>query len=92
VYNAGPPEPISIRDLVEKIANTMHMPFEKLCEVTGDRLGQDGQYWLDSGAIHRDVGWQPATTLEEGLKEMVEWGQRYLDVLRTVPMTYILRV
>jgi len=32
------------------------MPFEKLCEMAPDRLGQDSRYWLDSGAIKRDLG------------------------------------
>lgn len=91
VYNAGPPEPISIRDLVAKVADAMNMPFEQLCEVTEDRLGQDSQYWLDSSAIKRDVGWEPQISLEAGIEEMVEWGKKYLDYLRTVPTGYVLR-
>ena len=55
------------------------MPFEQLCEVTGDRLGQDSRYWLDSSAIKRDVGWEPQIGWEEGLTEMVDWGSKYLD-------------
>lgn len=91
VYNAGPPEPISIRDLVAKVAEAMNMSFEELCEVSGERLGQDSQYWLDSSAIKRDVGWEPQISLEEGIEEMVEWGKKYLDYLRTVPTGYVLR-
>src|SRR5919199_2769874 len=91
VYNAGPPEPISIRDLVAKVAEAMNMPFEQLCEVTEERLGQDSQYWLDSSAIKRDVGWEPQISLEAGLEEMVAWGRKYLDYLRTVPTGYVLR-
>src|SRR2546423_10026997 len=91
VYNAGPPAPISIRDLVAKVAEAMNMPFEQLCEVTEDRLGQDSQYWLDSSAIKRDVGWEPQISLEEGIEEMVEWGKKYLDYLRTVSTGYVLR-
>jgi dTDP-glucose 4,6-dehydratase len=91
VYNAGPPEPISIRDLVATVAQVMGIPFENLCEVTGDRLGQDSQYWLDSSAIRRDTGWEPEIDLETGIREMVEWGRKYLDVLRTWPTDYVLR-
>ncbi len=91
VYNAGPPLPISIRDLVAKTADALNMPFEQLCEITDDRLGQDGQYWLDSSAIKRDVGWEAQISLEEGLKEMVDWGRKYLDQIRHVPTNYILR-
>ncbi len=54
------------------------MPFEQLCEVTGDRLGQDSRYWLDSSAIKRDVGWEPQIGWDEGLAEMVAWGRQVL--------------
>lgn len=91
VYNAGPQMPISIRELVEKTADALEMPFDQLCTVTGDRLGQDGQYWLDSSAIKKDVGWEQEISLEEGLKEMVAWGKEYLDQLKEWPQTYTLR-
>jgi dTDP-glucose 4,6-dehydratase len=91
VYNAGPPKPISIRALIETVARVMRIPFEDLCEVTGDRLGQDARYWLDSSAIKRDVGWEPKIGLEEGIAEMVEWGRTYLGQLRDWPTDYTLR-
>ena len=91
VYNAGPPRPISIRHLVEKVAEALEMPFEQLCEMTPDRLGQDSRYWLDSSAIKRDVGWEPEISLEEGLREMVAWGRRYLPQIADVPTDYVLR-
>jgi dTDP-glucose 4,6-dehydratase len=91
VYNAGPAEPISIRALVEEVARALEIPFEQLCEVTGERLGQDSRYWLDSRAIKRDVGWEPQVSLEAGIKEMVAWGRDHLDYLRTVSPEYVLR-
>ncbi len=91
VYNAGPKEPTSIRRVVELTAQALGMPFEQLCEVTGDRLGQDSRYWLDSSAIRKDVGWEPQIGWEEGLKEMADWGRRYIDQLRDWPMDYVLR-
>src|ERR1043166_9958864 len=59
IYNAGPKEPTSIRRVVELTAQALGIPFEQLCEMTEDRLGQDSRYWLDSRAIKRDVGWEP---------------------------------
>jgi dTDP-glucose 4,6-dehydratase len=91
VYNAGPAEPTSIRRVVELTAQALGMPFEQLCEVTEDRLGQDSRYWLDSSAIKRDVGWEPQITWEQGLREMVDWGRKYIDQLRDWPMDYVLR-
>jgi len=91
VYNAGPAEPTSIRRVVELTAEALGLPFEELCEVTGDRLGQDARYWLDSSAIKADVGWQADTDWSEGLGEMVDWGRKYLDVLKDWPTDYVLR-
>jgi dTDP-glucose 4,6-dehydratase len=91
VYNVGPLQPISIRALVEKTATALGMKFEELCEITGDRLGQDSRYWLDSSAIKREIGWEPQISIEEGLAEMVAWGRKYVDELRDWPMDYTLR-
>jgi dTDP-glucose 4,6-dehydratase len=91
VYNAGPKDPTSIRRVVELTAQALGMPFEQLCEMTEDRLGQDSRYWLDSSAIKKDVGWEPEISWEEGLDEMVVWGRKYIDQLRDWPMDYVLR-
>jgi dTDP-glucose 4,6-dehydratase len=91
IYNAGPPEPTSIRRVVELTAQALGIPFEQLAEVTGDRLGQDSRYWLDSSAIKREVGWEPQIGWEEGLDEMVAWGRKYFDTLKDWPTDYTLR-
>jgi len=91
IYNAGPATPTSIREVVERCAKALGMPFEKLCQVTEDRLGQDSRYWLNSSAIRKDIGWQPEIGWDEGLAEMVAWGKKYLEQIRDWPTDYVLR-
>lgn len=91
IYNVGPPEPTSIRRVVELVAEALGTPFEQLCDVVEDRLGQDSRYWLDSSAVKRDVGWEAQIGWTEGLGEMVAWGRKYLDQLRDWRMDYVLR-
>ena len=91
VYNVGPKEPTSIRRVVELCAEAVGVPFDELCEVTGDRLGQDSRYWLDSSAIKRDLGWEPQIHWEQGLAEMVDWARSNLDELKRAPRDYTLR-
>ncbi len=91
VFNAGPLNPTSIREVVERCAGALDIPFEDLCEVTEDRLGQDSRYWLDSTALKNATGWEPEVDWDEGLAEMVEWGRRYLDDIRDWPTDYTLR-
>jgi dTDP-glucose 4,6-dehydratase len=91
IYNAGPARPTSIREVVEHCARALDIPFDQLCAVTPDRLGQDSRYWLDSSRIRKDVGWQPEIGWQEGLTEMVEWGRRYITDIRGWPTDYVLR-
>jgi dTDP-glucose 4,6-dehydratase len=91
IYNAGPALPTSIREVVERTAKALGMPFEQLCEMSGDRLGQDSRYWLDSSAIKKDIGWEPQIGWDEGLDEMVAWGRKYWDDIKDMPTDYVLR-
>jgi len=81
---------VSIRELAEGIAKIIGIPFDKLVEMAPGRPGEDAQYWLDSSAIRRDVGWESQIGLTEGLTEMVEWGRQYLDALKSAPIEYTL--
>jgi dTDP-glucose 4,6-dehydratase len=90
-YNAGPAVPTSIREVVERVARAIDIPFGQLCEVTADRLGQDSRYWLDSSAIKRDAGWEAEIGWDQGLAEMVAWGRRYWDEIKDLPTDYVLR-
>ncbi|OGV29515.1 MAG: dTDP-glucose 4,6-dehydratase [Legionellales bacterium RIFCSPHIGHO2_12_FULL_35_11] len=91
IYNAGPNEPTSIRRVVELCASALNMSFNALCEITGDRLGQDSRYWLDSSAIKRDVGWEPEISWKQGLSEMVDWTDKYLEQLKLCSTDYVMR-
>ena len=91
VYNAGPADPTSIREVVERCAGALDMPFEDLCEMSEDRLGQDSRYWLNSTAIKDTVGWECQIGWDEGLAEMVDWGRKYLDQIKDAKVDYELR-
>ena len=49
---------------------------EKLIRFVTDRPGHDRRYAINAGKILRELGWQPAETLESGLRTTVDW---YLD-------------
>jgi len=91
IYNAGPEMPTSIREVVERTAKALGMDFDSLCEITGDRLGQDSRYWLNSKKIYTDVGWKQEIGWDQGLGEMVDWGRKYLDQIRDISPEYVMR-
>src|SRR3546814_12434047 len=69
VFNAGPPAATSIREVVERCAGALGVPFDELCEVTGDRPGQDSRYWPDSTAIPGTFGWEQTDGWYQGRAE-----------------------
>lgn len=49
---------------------------EKLIKFVKDRPGHDKRYAIDASKIHKELGWSPSVTFEEGLKRTIDW---YLD-------------
>jgi len=91
IYNAGPKDPTSIREVVKLCAKALGKEFDEVCEEVPDRLGQDAKYWLNSDSIYKDTGWKQEIFWEEGLNEMVDWGKKYKEFLKNYSMDYILR-
>ncbi len=92
IYNAGPAQPTSIREVVERTRQRAWASRSRTsCEMSADRLGQDLRYWLDSiRRSKRDIGWEPRTGWDEGLADMVAWGRKYADEIRDWPTEYVL--
>jgi dTDP-glucose 4,6-dehydratase len=38
-----------------------------------DRPGHDRRYTLNSGKISRELNWKPVISLDQGLRQTVEW-------------------
>jgi len=81
-------EPISIRALVERICERGGVPFSAVVEESGERLGKDQSYLLDSTSIREAFGWNDQVSLEEGLSDTLAWVDDHLDQLKTLPWTY----
>lgn len=80
IYNCGADEPELIRNVVSICANVCGVKLTDLVELTADRVGQDGRYWLDSSKL-KALGWKQKTTIQEGIEEMVAWIRKYPELL-----------
>lgn len=89
IYHIATQSTVSIRALVEKICQLMDYPFEKLCQVSEDRLGKDSAYLLDSTKIRAELGWQDNIDLEQGLEQTINWLKTNYKVLQAQPSEYI---
>ena len=84
VYNVGGNCERTNLDVVRAICRTLdeflpasvHRPHEKLITFVQDRPGHDRRYAIDSSKIKRELGWEPAVSFEQGLRQTVRW---YLD-------------
>ena len=80
---------VTIRTLVEMICARLGARFDDCVEITGERLGKDAAYRLDSGKLRREVGWAERISLEQGIDETIRWVETFFDELRTQPMNYV---
>jgi len=71
VYNIGGGNERTNIDIVRMILRELGKP-ESLIEFVKDRPGHDRRYSLDCAKIKK-LGWKPRITLEEGVRQTVDW-------------------
>lgn len=89
VYNCGPALPNPIASVVNVCAQACGVTFSDLVEITGERMGQDGRYWLDSAKL-RALGWRQQVNLLAGVADMVAWVRENPSIL-DMPTTWEVR-
>ncbi|EYE88788.1 NAD-dependent dehydratase [Fervidicella metallireducens AeB] len=85
VINAGSNYEISIADLVKKIINIIGREVEIVCDEERIRpeKSEVNRLWADNTKIKDLTGWLPRYTLDEGLKETIEWLKNNLHLYKT---------
>jgi dTDP-glucose 4,6-dehydratase len=71
-YNVGGPDELANVDVVKWILELTDRD-ESLIEYVTDRPGHDRRYSLTSDKVRERLGWEPATSFEEGLRGTVDW-------------------
>ena len=80
---------ISIRSVVELIAEYLNIDFKESVEIGAERPGKDSAYLLDNTKAKTVLGWKDHITLEDGIKETIEWVKSNLEILRKQPADYL---
>ena len=75
VYNVGGRNERSNLEVVKTILKELGKP-EELITFVKDRPGHDLRYAIDPTKIKNELGWEPKTSFEEGIKKTIKW---YLD-------------
>jgi dTDP-glucose 4,6-dehydratase len=80
---------ISIRSLVELIADRLGVEFEDHVELVGDRLGKDAAYLLDCALADEKLKWKSSISLEAGIDRTIDWVKENLEELCRQPQDYM---
>ena len=75
VYNIGGHNEKTNLEVVKAILNELEKP-ESLITYVKDRAGHDMRYAIDPSKIRKELGWEPTTLFDEGIKMTIKW---YLD-------------
>lgn len=74
VYNISAQSEVPNLVLVKKLLVLLGKP-ESLITFVGDRPAHDRRYGLNPQKIKSELGWNPQVTLDEGLRQTVQWYQ-----------------
>jgi dTDP-glucose 4,6-dehydratase len=72
VYNIGGNNEKANIEIIKLIIGTLGKS-ESLIKYVKDRPGHDRRYAIDNTKITTELGWEPAYTFEQGMKETIQW-------------------
>ncbi|BBF44267.1 dTDP-glucose 4,6-dehydratase [Lachnospiraceae bacterium KM106-2] len=75
VYNIGGHNERTNLQVVKTVLHELGKGEDKI-KYVADRKGHDRRYAIDPTKIKNDLGWEPTTTFDEGIKRTIKW---YLD-------------
>jgi len=75
-----------ICDIVDELAPELGGNSRKLITFVKDRPGHDRRYAIDASKIQKELGWTPAHTFQQGIRETVQWYLNNQDWVRTVKL------
>jgi len=83
IYNIGNQEPVPLMRFIELIEENVGKKAEK--NLLPMQPGDVQDTWADTAALTADVGYQPGTPIEVGVKNFVEWYLEFykVDLKRT---------
>ena len=78
LYNIGSQQPVALMRYIEVLEACLGRTAEK--RLLPMQPGDVPDSWADVGDLVRDLGFRPATPVEEGVKRFVDWYVDYYDV------------
>lgn len=90
IYHLSPDNTgYTVRDVVQKVCETKGRIFNECTEIVGERLGQDAVYVIDSTKAKAKLDWRPKVSINNGIKEVVDWVDRNINSISKEPLEYV---
>ena len=83
VYNIGGRDIVDNLSMARRLLQRIGKP-ETLLSYVKDRPGHDRRYALKCTKIELELGWRPAISLDEGLRQTIDWYESHGDWLAGV--------
>lgn len=78
VYNLGSGHPVSVADIAKLVVEMAGSGSYSHVDFPSDKFRIEvGDYYADFGKIKDTFGWEPETTLEDGIKETIDFYLRF---------------
>lgn len=75
LYNIGNSKPVKLLDFINEIEKQLGLNAEK--EMLPMQAGDVERTWADVSDLSRDFGYEPKTSIKEGVKKYIAWYKRY---------------
>ncbi|MFL2538646.1 MAG: NAD-dependent epimerase [Candidatus Rariloculaceae bacterium] len=79
IYNIGNQKPVELMRYVEVLEECLGRTAEK--NMLPMQAGDVHDTWADVGNLVTDIGYKPQTSIEEGIKQFVDWYIKYYKVV-----------
>ena len=78
IYNIGNQQPVELMDYIGAIEKALGRKAEK--NLLPLQPGDVPDTWADTEELGKDVGYQPSTPVEEGVKHFIDWYLEFYDI------------
>mgnify|MGYP000751171649 CR=1 FL=1 len=90
IYHIAPDDGVRrIVDIVHLICDLMGFNFLESVNLIKENYGQDSLYSLDASKAKHEFGWQQSITLENGIRETIDWIESNWEYISKTPFDYI---
>jgi UDP-glucuronate 4-epimerase len=79
LYNLGNNRPEKLTDFIKALENALGRKAEKV--YLGIQAGDIPATMADIDTTRRDLGWEPKTSIDDGLKLFADWFKNYNDLI-----------